>query len=71
MAFTQLMGESKPSLFINRAADFFFSKETLLESSVTGQLSHRSKDKDGGDIKQLDQNTLLTISGMPMIFKLS
>ncbi|KAH0552464.1 hypothetical protein KQX54_010444 [Cotesia glomerata] len=39
------------------------NKETLLESSVTGQSSHRSKDKNDGAHKQLDQNTLLTMSG--------
>ncbi|XP_057335203.1 uncharacterized protein LOC130673982 [Microplitis mediator] len=64
ITFDQLMGATKPTMFVNRAADFFFSKKTLLESSVTGQTSHRTKNKNDESLKQLDQNSLLTMSGL-------
>lgn len=60
------MNKSKPSLFVKDLARHLFGKEILLESTVTGKLSNRSKnmgDHGKSDPKPLDPTLLSSLRG--------
>lgn len=57
------MGHKKPAIFVKDLARHIFGSEALMNSTVTGRLSNRSKLKGAKQPDALDPTVLAAIRG--------